>query len=82
MSYITPMAAHRSRRASGIRGLEIDMSKNSTSKTAYTHIVIAEYSYADKVRGDVISKHRSYAAANKKANKSTFWGIREIAEAK
>lgn len=76
------MDASRIHRSSGIRGLEIDMSKNSTSKTAYTHVVIAEYSYADKVRGDVISKHKSYAAANKKAAKSTFWGVREISEIK
>lgn len=46
----------------------------------YTHAVIVEYDYSDRARGDVISKHKSYAAAAKKASQSTFWAVREIAE--
>lgn len=34
------------------------------------------YDYADKRRGDVISRHATYEAANRKARQSTFWAIR------
>lgn len=46
----------------------------------YVSIVYVAYAYADKQRGDVISKHKSYEAANRKANGSSMWGVRYLSD--
>lgn len=46
----------------------------------YVAIVYVAYAYADKQRGDVISKHKSYDAANRKARGSSMWGVRFLDE--
>ena len=49
-------------------------------KAGYTHYVVAAYAYADKERGEVISRHKTYEGAQQKAKGSTMWGIKDIRE--
>jgi hypothetical protein len=44
----------------------------------YVAVVYVAYDYADKQRGDIISKHKSYEAANRKASKNSMWGVRYL----
>lgn len=53
-------------------------SVNITHNTQIRYQVYAMYAYAHRQKGDVISTHKTYDAANKVANKSSFWGIREV----
>lgn len=46
----------------------------------YVAIVYVAYGYGDKQRGDVISKHKSYEAADRKAKGYGMWGIRMLSE--
>lgn len=55
------------------------MTKKTIKKSPYTYAVIAWYDYATYKKGDVISCHRTFEAACRKANQSTFWGVKEIA---
>ena len=38
--------------------------------------VVVAYRYADKNRGDIISTHKTYEAAQRKIRQSTHWTIR------
>ena len=42
----------------------------------YVAVVYVAYAYAGKRHGDIISKHKSYDAAAKKASGSSMWGVR------
>ena len=44
----------------------------------YKWIVYVYHGYADKQRGDIISRHKTYEAADRKASKSPFWGVKEV----
>jgi hypothetical protein len=46
----------------------------------YVAVVYVAYAYADKQCGDIISKHKSYEAANRKARGSSMWGVRFLDE--
>jgi len=46
----------------------------------YVAIVYVAYAYADKQQGDVISKHKTYEAANRKASGSSMWGVRFLGD--
>jgi len=46
----------------------------------YVAIVYAAYDYADKRRGDVISKHKTYEAANRQANGNILLEVRQLSE--
>ncbi len=46
-------------------------------KSNFKWVVYVMYAYADKKCGEIISRHKTYEAADKKARKSTFWAIRE-----
>ena len=43
---------------------------------APTYVVYAAYAYADVEAGQVISRHKTPEAAEKKVMGSTFWAIR------
>jgi hypothetical protein len=44
----------------------------------FVAVVYVAYAYADKEVGEIISKHKSYEAADAMAKQSTFWGIRYL----
>ncbi len=46
----------------------------------YAYEIIVAYAYAGYNQGDVISRHKTYEAAQKAARKDTggFWAIRAI----
>jgi len=46
----------------------------------YKWIVCVAYDYADKRRGDIISRHTTYGLALRRAKQSTMWAIRAIAD--
>ena len=46
----------------------------------YEWVVYAAYEHAGHEKGEIISKHKSYAAAEKKARNNNFLGIRDINE--
>jgi hypothetical protein len=46
----------------------------------FVAVVYAAYDYADKQRGDLISKHKTYEAANHKASENTMWGVRFLSD--
>jgi hypothetical protein len=46
----------------------------------YVAVVYVAYAYADKKQGDIISKHKSYDAANSKASGNGMWGVRFLGE--
>jgi hypothetical protein len=50
-------------------------------KQGYTHVVVWGYDSGTHRSGEIVSHHKSYEAAEKKANQSTMWGIRDIREA-
>ena len=50
-------------------------------KQGYTHCVVWWYGSGTHRQGEIVSCHKSYEAANKKANQSTLWGVRDIHEA-
>lgn len=52
-----------------------------TPGTWVAEVYIA-YAYADKRVGDIISRHKSYDAANKIASKSSMLGVRYVSIAK
>jgi hypothetical protein len=42
-------------------------------------LVVVWYDYADKKRGDIISRHRTYELASRKAKRfPAFWGIKNV----
>lgn len=46
----------------------------------YVAVVYVAYEYADKQRGEIISKHKTYEAASRKAGQSSMWGVRYLSE--
>ena len=50
------------------------------SKSKFEWVVYAAYAYGDKDQGEIISRHRTYEAAEKKARQSTFWGVMDARE--
>ncbi len=46
------------------------MTKQKNNKKEYVACVVVAYDYADKKKGDIISRHYSYAAAERACNNS------------
>ena len=46
----------------------------------YVAIVYVHYSYSDKEKGDLVSKHKSYEAAERAARSCRLWGVRFLDE--
>ena len=47
-------------------------------KKTTRYVVIAQYAYADKERGDIISQHRTRQAAERAARNNSFAAIRNV----
>jgi len=45
-------------------------------------LVVSEYDGAGHKRGEIVSQHASYAAANKRARQSTFWAVISVEDAR
>lgn len=53
---------------------------NEKPSKKWKYCVYAQYSYAQYERGEVISRHKSYEAANKAAKGNSFAAISPITE--
>jgi hypothetical protein len=53
--------------------------KNLIAK-GYVAVVYVAYDYANRKSGDIISKHKTYDAALRKARGSSFWGVRLLCD--
>ncbi len=49
-------------------------------EAGFVAAVVVDYDYSNKKRGDVISCHRSYEAANRKASTSTMWAVKYLTD--
>ena len=65
------------------QGESTKMNKQQIEKLisqGYKAVVVVDYNYADKEQGELISKHKTEAAADKKASQSTFWAVRFLTD--